>query len=84
MGMSSMSRLESILAEFQDFLRKKKIADERYVPFYALRVSQFLAYANTHDENDEELLVQGFLDSLKARENLSAWVIRQAGNAIRL
>jgi integron integrase len=84
MGVLAKGGLDSILPEFQDFLRKKKIADDRYVPFYALRVSQFLSYANKHEENDEELLVQGFLDSLKVKESLSAWLLRQAGDAVQL
>lgn len=45
--MDSLSnRLKDVLPEFQRFLRERKFTSERYIPFYALRVRQFLLFAN--------------------------------------
>jgi len=52
--------------------------------FYALRVSQFLAFANRNTERDIEIVVQEFLDQMKARDNVSEELVRQAQDAIRL
>ena len=84
MGVLSDHRLKDVLPEFQSFLVEKKLTHERYIPFYALRVSQFLSFANRSAENDIETLVQKFLDQLKARENVSEGLVRQAQDAIRL
>jgi hypothetical protein len=84
MGVLSDHRLKDVLPEFQSFLVEKELTHERYIPFYALRVSQFLSFANRSAENDIETLVQKFLDQLKARENVSEGLVRQAQDAIRL
>jgi hypothetical protein len=71
MGVLSDHRLKDVLPEFQSFLVEKKLTHERCIPFYALRVSQFLSFANRSAENDIEALVQKFLNQMKARENVS-------------
>lgn len=76
--------LKDILPEFQSFLLGKKLTPEKYIPFYALRVSQFLALANRDKENDLQALVQKFLHYLKARKNASDGLIKQAQDAIQL
>ncbi len=43
---SLMNRLKDVLPEFQRFLHERKFTSEKYIPFYALRVSQFLSLAN--------------------------------------
>ena len=84
MEMSSDHRLKDVLPDFQRFLLDKRLASERHVPFYAFRVSQFLAFANKDKEVDVETLVRRFLDHLEARGDVSAGLVRQAGEAIQL
>jgi len=61
-------RLKDILPDFQSFLLERELALEKYAPFYALRASQFLAFANKDNERDLEALVQKCLDHLKDKE----------------
>ncbi len=75
-------RLKDVLPDFQSFLIDRKLTHEKYVPFYALRVSQFLAFANKDKERDIETLVKRFLDYLKVRENVSDGLIKQARDAL--
>jgi integron integrase len=84
MGKVSDHRLKDILPEFQRFLLGKELALEKYVPFYALRVSQFLAFANRHAENDLQALIHEFLERLKTKENVNDGLVRQAQDAIQL
>ena len=84
MGKVSDHQLKDVLPEFQSFLIEKKLTHERYIPFTHFRVSQFLSFANRSAQNDIETLVQKFLDQLKARENVSEGLVRQAQDAIRL
>jgi len=77
-------RLKDVLPEFQHFLLGKELALEKYVPFYALRVSQFLVFANRHPENDLQALIHEFLERLKTKENVSEGLTRQAQDAIQL
>ncbi|MBA4417733.1 MAG: hypothetical protein C0392_07460 [Syntrophus sp. (in: bacteria)] len=80
----SNSHLNDILPDFQSFLIDNKLADDRYVAFYALRVSQFLSFANRNMESDADALVDKFLDHLKTRENISEWHVKQAQDALGL
>lgn len=84
MGKVSDNRLKDVLPEFQRFLLGKELALEKYVPFYALRVSQFLAFANRHAENDLQALIHEFLERLKTKENVNDGLVRQAQDAIQL
>ncbi|HOV89403.1 MAG TPA: integron integrase [Syntrophorhabdaceae bacterium] len=78
------NRLKYTLPEFQKFLFERKFINEKYIPFYALRVSQFLTFSEKETEKDIEILVQRFLDLLKTKEHLSDGLIRQAEDALRL
>jgi len=84
MGTVSDHRLKDVLPEFQRFLLGRDLALEKYVPFYALRVSQFLAFANRHTENDLQALIHEFLERLKMKENVNDGLVRQAQDAIQL
>ena len=39
--------LKTLLPEFQEFLRDRKLAPERSIPYYALWVKKFLTFINT-------------------------------------
>lgn len=73
-----------ILPEFQEFLLSHKLAPEKHVLFLAVWVSKFLAFSNRKGKQDIGLTVTEFLDSLAAKEDIKAWQVKQAGEAVRL
>ncbi len=73
-----------ILPEFQEFLLSHKLAPEKHVLFLAIWASKFLAFSNRKGQQDIDLTVAEFLDSLKAKEDIHDWQVRQAGEAVRL
>lgn len=84
MGISSDQGLKDVVPDFQRFLRERRLASERHAPLYAVRVSQFLAFANKYKDKDGEALMQRFLDHLETRGDVSAGLVRQAGEALQL
>ena len=76
-----------ILPEFQAFLLDKKLAPENHAFFHALWVSKFLSFANKKqippDQYRENAVIE-FIEDLKSNPGMSAWQIRQAGDALRL
>jgi len=52
------NRLKDTLPEFQKFILERRFIPEKYIPFYALRVSQFLTFAGNETEKDIEILIQ--------------------------
>ena len=77
-------RLKDILPEFQGFLLGRELVHEKHAPFFALRVSQFLAFANRNAGNDLQALLQEFLEHLRKQENVNDGLVRQAQDAIQL
>ncbi|MDA8082182.1 MAG: integron integrase [Nitrospiraceae bacterium] len=79
--------LNELLPEFQKFLRERKLAPEKHVPFLAFWVSRFLTFCSRRDISTEEYCeasVAEFLDMLRADEKTPDWQPRQADDAIRL
>jgi len=73
-----VKQVKNLLPDFQRFLFERDLVPEKYIPFYALRVSQFLSFANKEAEKSIEILTQKFLDYLTQKEHLSDGLIRQA------
>ena len=48
----SSNMLKDLLPDFQRFLFERDLVPEKYIPFYVLRVSQFLLFANKETEKD--------------------------------
>jgi hypothetical protein len=78
MDLLSNSHLKDILPDFQYFLLDGKLAAERHVPYYALRVSQFLSFTKNNPERDLEILIGKFIDSLKTKNKPNDWLTRRA------
>jgi hypothetical protein len=74
----------TILPDFQKFLLSRGFAPPKNVPFYANWVSKFIAFSNRHEELDDALLFEKFLDKLKSQKNTADRQIRQARNAVQL
>jgi integron integrase len=74
----------TILPDFQKFLLSRGFAPPKNVPFYANWVSKFIAFSNRHEELNDALLFEKFLDKLKSQKNTADWQIRQARNAVQL
>lgn len=77
-------RLRDVLPEFQGFLLRNRLTTERYAPFFALRVRQFLAFANRNAEDDTDVLIQNFLSHLRADSRVGEGLVKQAEEALRI
>jgi hypothetical protein len=51
-----------ILPDFQKFLLSRGFAPPKNVLFYANWVSKFIAFSNQHEELNDDVLFQKFLD----------------------
>ena len=74
----------SILPEFQGFLRSRKLVPEKNIPYFASWASKFLYFSNKNNQLDNNKLVMEFMDSLQKDHNIPDWQIRQARQAIQL
>jgi integron integrase len=74
----------NILPDFQKFLLSRGFAPAKNVPFYANWVSKFIAFSNRHEDLNQDLLFEKFLDKLKSQENTADWQVRQARDAVQL
>ena len=75
---------ESILPDFQEFLRSRKLVPDKNISYYAHWVSRFLHYCNKNKQLDHNKLVMEFMDSLQKNNNIPDWQIRQAQQAVQL
>ncbi len=76
--------LSNILPEFQSFLVSRKLVPEKNAPYYAHWVSKFMAFSNTREGLNRDLLVKEFLNSLNGQKEILDWQIQQAEQALRL
>lgn len=61
--------LKEILPEFQRFLRDRRLAAEKNIPYHALWVSRFLRSlsAQRRPDHERETVVDEFLESAQSR-----------------
>jgi integron integrase len=74
----------AILPEFQEFLIARKLAQKKHVSFLATWVSKFLAFRKGKENEDIDVTVARFLDTLRADKDIEDWQITQADSALRL
>jgi hypothetical protein len=79
-----MSMKNIILPEFQDYLRSKSLVNAKYIPYFALWASKFLAFSENDANLSHDLQVQKFFNYLKTQKNIADWQVRQADNAVIL
>jgi integron integrase len=75
---------DSILLDFQAFLRSRKLVPEKNIPYFALWASKFLYFCNKNNQLDNNKLVMEFMDSLQKDNNIPEWQIRQARQAVQV
>lgn len=75
---------ESILPDFQKYLKTKQLVNPKHIPFFAYWASRFISYAGEHQTRDLENNILNFLKNLSETESREDWQIRQAGNAIQI
>lgn len=75
---------ESILPDFQAFLRNRNLVHEKYIPYFAHWVSRFPYFCNNNSQSDRARLILEFMDLLKKDKNISDWQLRQAQQAVQL
>ena len=54
--------LKDILPEFQAFLRDRRLASEKNIPYHALWASRYLRFAQNNTGKEEETAVLEFLE----------------------
>jgi hypothetical protein len=74
---------ESILTDFQAFLRSRKLVPEKNIPYFASWASKFLYFCNKNKQLDHNKLVMEFMDSLQGDHRIMDWQIRQARQAVQ-
>ena len=72
---------ESILTDFQAFLRSRKLVPEKNIPYFAFWAGKFLYFCDKNNQLDNNNLVMEFMDSLQQNHKIPDWQIRQAGHA---
>jgi len=75
---------ESILTDFQAFLRSRKLVPEKNIPFFAFWASKFIYFCNKNSQLDNNKLVVEFMDSLQKDHKIQDWQIRQARQAVQV
>lgn len=75
---------DSILPDFQAFLRSRKLVPEKNIPYFANWASRFLYFCNKNNELDNNKLVIEFMDSLQKDHQIPDWQIRQARQAVQV
>jgi len=70
--------IKDTLPDFQSFLRSGKLAPAKNISYLAHWASRFLFFIAGKNYSDPGALIIEFLDSLKSRENIAEWQIRQA------
>jgi integron integrase len=76
--------LQEILPEFQRFLRDRRLAAEKNIPYHALWVSRFLRFAQRRPEHERLTLVDEFLESSRSRWSLADWQLKKVEEALKL
>jgi len=74
----------TLLPEFQKFLRTKRIVPDNQIPFCARWVSKFLSFINKNSFAKTDIALIQFIDFLNKNNDLPDWQIKQAENAVRL
>jgi hypothetical protein len=75
---------KEVLPEFQEFLIARNLAQKKHVSFLANWVSKFLAFRRGNEEEDINITVARFLDTLRDNGNIEDWQVLQADSALRL
>jgi hypothetical protein len=75
---------ESILIDFQAFLRSRKLVPEKNIPFFAFWASKFIYFCNKNSQLDNNKLVVEFMDALQKDHKIQDWQIRQARQAVQV
>ena len=71
MGSMASNTQRAILPDFQKFLRERKLAPEKHIPFHAHWVSLFLSFARRRHVSAteyQEAAVTDFLEELQSNE----------------
>ena len=79
-----MSKIDTVMAEFRDFMQSRRLAKAKHIPFFVKWVRQFLAFAKTHRDKSFDEVYALFGASLGKNAQISDWQLRQALDAVRI
>ena len=77
-------RLESVLGDFANFLRERKLALPKHQPYLVRWVREFLFFARQHGGYTFEQTLDLFLAEMGQRVGVKPWQIQQAADAVRI
>ncbi len=72
------------LPDFQQYLLSRKLVPGKSVTFYAYWANRYLTFSKRLKDGDAAEAPRLFLEDLQSRENIAAWVVKQAKEAIQL
>ncbi len=79
-----MSKIDTVMAEYEANLARRRLAKKKHIPFLVKWVRQFLAFARDHHEKRFDEVYALFGESLGKNTKLGDWQIRQALDAVRI
>jgi len=74
----------TVLPDFQEFLKSRRLVPDNQVSFYARWVSRFLSFLNQNSLSESDTALRTFISSLTEDQHLQDWQIKQAEHAVRL
>ena len=77
-------RLRTVLDEYANFLREKKLAVPKHQPYLVRWVREFLLFARQHGGYTFEQTLDLFLADVGRRVGVKPWQIQQAADAVRI
>ncbi len=77
-------RLRTVLDEYANFLREKKLAVPKHQPCLVRWVREFLLFAQQHGGYTFEQTLDLFLADVGRRVGVKPWQIQQAADAVRI
>ena len=75
---------DPLLPDFQAWLRSRRLASEKHLPFFARWAARFLAFRKSRSGLTEDQLALAFQEDLAAEGRVADWQLKQAADAVRL
>jgi hypothetical protein len=72
------------LQDVREFLRSRRLVNEKYIPFYAQWARKFLSFSDNSKHPGHDLRIEAFLNHLRSQDNIADWQIKQAEDAVKL
>jgi hypothetical protein len=65
------------LQDFREFLRSRRLVNEKYIPFYAQWARKLLSFSDKSKRLGHDLRIEAFLNHLRSQDNIADRQIKQ-------